>query len=119
MQISISGRNLTVTDGMKEHLENKLNSVIDSRVLKVTSVKAVLSHERNRNKAEIVVYMKSHVLEADSETYEMYEAMDSAVEKIDAQIRRQLDKAQDHHKTPLYESEIKVEEASELEVIEE
>lgn len=113
MQISISGRHVSVTDAMKEHLENKINSVIDNRVLKVVSVKGVLSHERNRNKAEIVVNMKNHIIEADAETYEMYEAIDTAVEKINVQIRRLLDKVQDHRKTPLHESEAKAVETAE------
>ena len=54
--------------------------------------------EKNRCKAEILVNMKNHDMEAVSETYDMYQAIDMSVEKIDTQIRKLVDKVQDHHR---------------------
>ena len=54
--------------------------------------------EKSRCKAEILVNMKNHDMEAVSETYDMYQAIDMSVEKIDTQIRKLIDKVQDHHR---------------------
>ncbi|MFA6102847.1 MAG: ribosome-associated translation inhibitor RaiA [Victivallaceae bacterium] len=97
--ITISGRHLTVTDAMKQHVEGKLKPVIESVPhLKITSAKVVLEMEKSRCKAEIIVNMKNHDMEAVSETYDMYQAIDMSVEKIDTQIRKLVDKVQDHHR---------------------
>jgi putative sigma-54 modulation protein len=97
--ITISGRHLTVTDAMKQHVEDKLKPVIESVPnLKITSARVILELEKNRCKAEIIVNMKNHDMEAVSETYDMYQAIDMSVEKIDTQIRKLLDKIQDHHR---------------------
>ncbi len=97
--ITISGRHLTVTDAMKQHVESKLNPVIEAAPhLKITSAKVILEMEKSRCKAEIVLNMKHHDMEAVSETYDMYQAIDMSVEKIDTQIRKLIDKVQDHHR---------------------
>jgi len=97
--ITITGRHLTVTDAMKKHVEGKLNPVIESVPnLKITSVKVILEMEKSRCKAEILLNMKNHDMEAVTETYDMYQAIDMSVEKIDVQIRKLIDKVQDHHR---------------------
>ncbi|MHB9139836.1 MAG: ribosome hibernation-promoting factor, HPF/YfiA family [Victivallaceae bacterium] len=96
--IIISGRHVSVTDAMKQHVEDKLKPVVDVPNLKITSVRVVLDVEKNRCKAEIIVNMKNHDLEAVTETLDMYQAIDQSVEKIDGQIRKLLDKVQDHHR---------------------
>jgi len=108
MQISISGRHIAVTDGMKEHVENKINAIIDNQFYKITSIKVVLSNERNRHMAEVIVNMKDHSIQADSETYDMYGAIDAAVEKIDVQLRRLAEKKQEHRDAPLRDNEPKL-----------
>jgi putative sigma-54 modulation protein len=96
--IIISGRHVSVTDAMKQHVEDKLKPVVDVPNLKITSVRVVLDVEKNRCKAEIIVNMKNHDLEAVTETLDMYQAIDQSIEKIDSQIRKLLDKVQDHHR---------------------
>lgn len=97
--IIISGRHLTVTEAMKQHVEDKLNPVIESAPnLKISSVRVVLELEKTRCKAEIIVNMKHHDMEAVSETYDMYQSIDMSVEKIDSQIRKLQDKVHDHHR---------------------
>jgi putative sigma-54 modulation protein len=96
MQITISGRHVTVTDAMKAHIEGKLNGVLDVPQLKITSVKVVLDVEKDRCKAEVIVNMKNHTFEADDESRDMYQSIDAAIAKIDHQITHLIDKLQDH-----------------------
>lgn len=98
MEIIVSGRHVTVSDEMKEYVKQKLDAVLEGRPLKISSVRVILDVQKNRHKAEVIVHIKHHNLEADAETYDMYESIDAMVEKIEVQIFRYLDKVQDHHK---------------------
>ena len=42
-------------------------------------------------------------VEADIETYDMHESIDSVVEKAHAQLKKQHDKIQNHHKREIKE----------------
>ncbi|MBN2640382.1 MAG: ribosome-associated translation inhibitor RaiA [Victivallales bacterium] len=104
MQVIISGRHVTVTEEMKQHIEAKTLDIMSRKSLKITSIRAILSLEsQNRYKAELIVNMKNHTFEADAETYDVYESIDAAVDKVSSQIKKLVDKVQDHRKTPLSE----------------
>ena len=97
MTIMVSGRHVSVTDAMKEYAESKLKAILEDRH-KITNVNIVLDLQKTRHKAEIIIHGKNLNLEADSESYDMYESIDSALGKIDRQISKYFDKKQDHHK---------------------
>lgn len=97
MTIMVSGRHVSVTDEMKEYAEGKLKAILEDKH-KITNVKIVLDLQKTRHKAEIIVHGKNLNIEADSESYDMYESIDNAMNKIDRQISKYFDKKQDHHK---------------------
>ena len=98
MSIIVSGRHVEVTDAMKEYAETKLNGILEDKH-KITSARVILNLEKTRHKAEVIVHGKGLNVEADSESYDMYESIDEAMGKIERQITRFFDKKQDHHKT--------------------
>ncbi|OGV57391.1 MAG: ribosomal subunit interface protein [Lentisphaerae bacterium GWF2_52_8] len=98
MEIIVSGRHFTVTNELKSHVEDKLNAILSDKHLKISSVRVVLSVEKNRSQAEIVVNGKNLSFEADHDAYDMYEAIDKTVLKIEHQLSKRVDKLQDHHK---------------------
>ncbi len=102
MQIIISGKNLMVSDLLKNYVDEKLGAVLQHPNLKITSARVVLEIEKIRNIVEITVNMKNHVFETKTESLDMYESIDAAVGKINSQIDRLLDRVQDHgRKAPL------------------
>lgn len=104
MQVIISGRHVTVTEGMKQHIEAKTMDIMSRKSLKITSMRVILSLEnQSRYKAEIIVNMKNHTFEADAETHDVYDSIDAAVDKVSSQIKKLADKVQDHRKAPLSE----------------
>jgi putative sigma-54 modulation protein len=98
MDITVSSRHLTVGDKTKQYLSDKLSAVFDSKPIKISSVNVVLGLEKNRYSAEILVNMKKFNAEAKEESFDLYESIDNAVEKIETQVMRHLDKMQDHHR---------------------
>jgi len=97
MNIIISGRHFTVSNDIKQDIENRLLEILNNKSLKISTTRVVLTLEKNRYSAEIIVNLKHHDIETIIEKYDLDEAIDEAIDKIEVQVRRYLDKAQHHH----------------------
>ncbi|MDD5599543.1 MAG: ribosome-associated translation inhibitor RaiA [Victivallaceae bacterium] len=98
MQIIIAGRHFTVSEALKSEINERLEGILRNIRLKISTVRVVLDIEHaNRCKAEVVVSLKNSIIEADVTTRDMYEAIDSVMDKIAIQVRKYLDKKQQHH----------------------
>ena len=97
MEIVISGRHCSVEPVVKEYITAKLNDVLDHKNLKITSAKVVVDLEKKtRFLVEVIVKMKGFEAEATEETYDLNQSIDGAIAKVDTQIRKHIDKKQDH-----------------------
>jgi len=98
MQIIIAGRHFTVSGTLKQEINERLEGMLTHVHLKISTVRVILDVEHtNRCKAEIVINMKNSVFEADVTTRDMYESIDTVIDKIEIQVRKYLDKKQQHH----------------------
>lgn len=97
MEIIVSGRHFEISESLKKYVEDAVNNAFADMPLKMTSARVVLDVQKKRTKAEILVNMKGHSVEADVETFEMYNAIDEAVVKAATQARKHLEKHQ-HNK---------------------
>ena len=96
MSVSVSIRSGSISDTLKTYAENKGKELVESYP-KITSVTIVLDIEKKaRYKAEIIVHGKNINIEADSQTFDMHEAVDTAFEKVVIQLDKHFDKVQDH-----------------------
>jgi putative sigma-54 modulation protein len=92
MQLQVSGRNLDITEPMREYAERKL-ARIERHLTEDTRVDLELAIERNRSisanqHAELTVWTRGPVLRAHEYAEDMYAAIDLAVDKLDRQVRR-------------------------------
>jgi putative sigma-54 modulation protein len=92
MQLQVSGRNLDVTEPIREYAERKL-ARIERHLTEDTRVDLELAIERNRSIsanqcAELTVWTSGPVLRAHEAAEDMYAAIDLAVDKLDRQVRR-------------------------------
>ncbi|MFA6717352.1 MAG: ribosome-associated translation inhibitor RaiA [Victivallales bacterium] len=98
MQIIIAGRHFTVSEALKSEINERLEGILSNIRLKISTVRVILDIEHaNRCKAEVVVSLKNSIIEADVTTRDMYEAIDTVMDKIAIQVRKYLDKKQQHH----------------------
>lgn len=98
MQVIIAGRHFTVSDALKEDINARLEAILSNIRLKISTVRVILDVEHtNRCTAEIIVSLKSSIIEADVTARDMYEAIDTVMDKIEIQVRKHLDKKQQHH----------------------
>jgi ribosome hibernation promoting factor len=92
MQLQVSGRNLDVSEPIREYAERKL-ARIERHLTEDTRVDLELAIERNRSisanqHAELTVWTRGPVLRAHEYAEDMYAAIDLAVDKLDRQVRR-------------------------------
>jgi len=96
VQVSVTGRHIDITDGLREHIYRKLQRELDD-FPRITSVHVIVTVERHRHIAEVVIQAPPHIrVEASADTENLYLAIDEAIEKAARQIRRQMEKLHDY-----------------------
>lgn len=91
MQINISGHHVEVTDAMKDYVSEKLER-LSRHSGDITSIQAILSVEKNRQKAEATIHVKGADLFANAESEDMYTAIDLLSDKLDRQVLKHKEK---------------------------
>ena len=96
MHINVTGRHMDITDAIRDYATQRVEQELGD-FPRIESVHAILSVEKYRHKAEIVVQAKNHIrVDAREESEDMYASIDTAVDKAEKQLRRLRDKIQDH-----------------------
>ena len=93
MKLTVTGRKIEITDGIRDHLNDKIDKTIPD-LGDAADVHMALSVEKHRHFAEITVKTKGFTLHSHDETEDLYTSMDKALEKMEKQIRRHKEKAQ-------------------------
>lgn len=95
MQLEIRGRNIDITDALKDYTAKRLSKlekyIEDARIAQVA-----LSVEGERHKVEVTIPLNGVILRGEVASDDMYSAIDLVVEKLEKQIEK--------HKTKLYKS---------------
>lgn len=102
MDIVVKGRNVEVPDHYREHVAGKLapSERLDSRVIRID---VELMHEKNPRQSdrcqrvEITCYSKGPVIRAEASAADFYAALDAAVLKLEARLRKAHDRRRVHH----------------------
>ena len=101
MDIVVKGRNVEVPDHYREHVADKVHKVerYDDKLIRVD---VELFHERNRRQSqhcqrvEITCYSRGPVVRAEACAGDFYTALDTAIGKLDARLRRAADRRRVH-----------------------
>lgn len=87
MRITISGKNIDVTQGLKEAINEKLGK-LEKYFTPETEAIVTLSVEKNRQKIEVTVPVKGSVIRAEQVSDDMYVSVDLVQEIIERQMRK-------------------------------
>ena len=96
MQLNVKGKNLQVSESIRDYAERKL-SKLDKQVHELTRVEIELAVEKNpsvaeNQVAEATVWLKGHTLRAREAPRDMKASIDELTEKLVRQIREDRDK---------------------------
>ena len=98
LQITVTGRHISITDAMKEYAEKKLQSIgVDFP--RLLDARFILDVEKYRHQCELVVRGPNRVhLEAEAESDNMYASIDLCIDKLARQMRKVKTKTQRHRR---------------------
>ena len=85
MRIKITGRNIELTDGIKDAVEDKLNK-LEKYFTPDTDVYVTLSVEKERQKVEVTIPMKGNYIRSEQVSNDMYVSIDLVEEVIERQL---------------------------------
>ena len=106
MKVNVIGKNVAITEGMKEAITAKLKKLEKySFINENDTAKVLIKTHKASQKVEITIPTKLAVLRAEVRDENAYPAVDKAVDKISDQIRRQKTKLEKKKKMALGISE--------------
>ena len=91
MKFIISGRNLEVTEGLKNTVIDKLGK-LERYFTSDTEVNVTMSIEKERQKIEVTIPVKGHIIRSEQVSNDMYVSIDLVEEVIERQLRKYKNK---------------------------
>ena len=82
MQLQIDGKNIDLTSGLKNHVEEKVEK-LKKHSKKIMRIHVVLSVEKHLHIAKATLTVPHHELVAKEETDDLYVSIDRLIEKLD------------------------------------
>ena len=101
MNYIISGKNIEVTDGLKTAIYDKLGR-LEKYFTDDTDVQITFYVEKERQKIEVTIPMKGHIIRAEQASEDMYVSIDMVEEVIERQITRYKKKILDKEQNSAY-----------------
>lgn len=103
MKIEISGQHVSITDGLRNHIEQKLSRIAQHNST-ITSAHVALIVANHQHKAEIKMHVAGKELFASCVSGDdMYVAIDSALTKMNHQLVKHKEKRTDYRHESLKE----------------
>lgn len=91
MKLTITGKNMAITEAMREHIEKRL-ARLQKYFWDDVEVQVRLAQEKGaQNIVEITIFIGSTILRAEETSNDMYVSADKAIDKVVSQLRK-------HHK---------------------
>jgi ribosomal subunit interface protein len=105
VEIVVKARHTEVAERFRQHAAEKLSRVerLDPKVIRID---VEHSHERNprlsdvRERIELTCHSRGPVIRAEAAAGDPYAALDLALGKLEARLRRAKDRRKDHHSGP-------------------
>ena len=91
MKITITGKNIELTQGLKDAVEERFTK-LDKYFTKDTEAIVTLIVEKERQKIEVTIPLKGHVIRAEEVTSDMYASIEAVTNTIEAQLKRHRQK---------------------------
>jgi len=94
VKLTVTGRNIEITDAMKNHLNYKMDKTFQG-MGGITDVHVSLHVEKYRHMSEVTVKTKGLTLHANEATDNLYMTMDGVFGKIEKQLKKHKERTQD------------------------
>lgn len=103
MRIHIVARKIKMTQPIRDFIEGKLEKLREY-LDNIVWVQVIVSVEKKIHTAEVVLHAGHQTMKAAASTDELYSAIDKAMDKMEAQLKKYKDRFTDHHATETVDS---------------
>ncbi len=107
MLINVTSRQFDLTPSIQSYADSVLTPLTEIATLKVTSVHATMTLEKNHFQVALVLNCKYHTLTSRAADFDLYKALDAAVAKLEVQCIALKNKIQEHRAVSISETDIK------------
>ncbi len=107
--IHVTGRNLDVTEAMKQYAIDKIIQKVEKFTDRIVDVHVYMDTQKLEQRVDIVLLTHGIKIKSHASTTDMYVSIDQAIDKLCSQIRRYLSRLHDHHKKKHEEKPLSVE----------
>jgi putative sigma-54 modulation protein len=97
MKVHITSRHDKLTAGLKTHIEDKISRV-ERYLGQVKEAHVILNFEKKVHLCEVTLVSKNLKLSAKSSSRDMYQSIDSALQRLETQAQKQKDKRVGRHR---------------------
>jgi ribosomal subunit interface protein len=99
MRYQISGKQIDIGNALQTHVQSETGEMLDKYAGRPTDANIVFSKSGHEYVCETVIHLSTGLTaQARGHEPEIYAAFDSALEKMDKQLRRYKRRLKDHHK---------------------
>lgn len=122
MKYIITGRNIDVTEGLKNAIHEKIGK-LERYFTPATEIHVTLSVEKDRQKIEVTIPVKGSIIRSEQVSSDMYVSIDLVEEIIERQLRKYKNKLIARHqeggnfKHEFYEGEDIAEDENEIRIV--
>lgn len=96
MAVEVTARHMNASEEIQDYARGKGGGLV-AEFPRIEHVHVIMDIEKHRHIAEVVVQARRHVrVEAKEESDNMRVSVDRAVEKVEKQLRRLVDKVHNH-----------------------
>jgi len=95
MQINLTGHHVEVTSSLREYVNTKF-AKLERHFDHINNVYVVLTVEKLDQKAEATVHLKGSEIHASAINADMYNSIDTLVDKLDRQVLKHKGKMTQH-----------------------
>lgn len=96
MKFIIIGKNIDVTEGLREAVENKLKK-LERYFTPDTEIHVTLSVQKEHQKIEVTIPVKGNIIRSEQSSDDMYVSIDLVEEVIERQLRKYKNKLVARH----------------------
>ncbi|MBN1881783.1 MAG: ribosome-associated translation inhibitor RaiA [Deltaproteobacteria bacterium] len=97
MRVNVTFRHMENTEALRQYAEEKLQR-IKKYLYTPADISVVLSVEKHRHIAEVIINAEKMTIKGKEATDDMYSAIDIVIEKIEKQAKKHKDKMVGHNK---------------------
>lgn len=113
MKLNIKGRNIELTDALRQYIEKRINK-FEKFLAELSEAVVTISTEKFTHKIDVLLKVNGHLIQAEGKTEDLYSAVDQVVEKLEKQILKYKEKVQNKNKKDSNKYNVAPAESSEI-----